>query len=311
VIRVCPKCGWENTLPTKVDPKSYVNPPCAKCGADLFPRLDQKNGLQKFKNIFSKSELLIKSTVAQAKNKAKSLNKKIDFPYLKAVVSKYPILIVGALLLAAFVLGQNLAPSSTTKVTQSSKETKVEKRYFTDAELAQTFRVLSKNDQLRFQKYLKEKGFYRGRIDAQWGPQTKQAFRFAVNDFQRIYEGDQDQLLIVLVGGAIAMYPEVPQQESPQIKVPRNVNPNALNQMQMGGCTALGQSPRATDNIAACMQSYGSNPWTRPSRPNNQNPASCRLEGEQTDRFNKICYYSCITGRRAMNVGITEICPHF
>ena len=43
MIRGCPKCGWENTLPTKIDPKSYVNPPCAKCGANLFPRLDQKN----------------------------------------------------------------------------------------------------------------------------------------------------------------------------------------------------------------------------------------------------------------------------
>ena len=267
MIRVCPKCGWENTLPTKVDPNSYVNPPCAKCGADLFPRLDQKNGLQKFKNIFSKSELLIKSTVAQAKNKAKSLNKKIDFPYLKAVVSKYSILIVGALLLAAFVLGQNLAPSSTTKVTQSSKETKVEKRYFTDAELAQTFRVLSKNDQLRFQKYLKEKGFYRGRIDAQWGPQTKQAFRFAVNDFQRIYEGDQDQLLIVLVGGAIAMYFEVPQQALPQIKVPRNVNPNALEQMQMGFCIAQGSCARYQDNLAACLRSNGNTPCSYSNQP--------------------------------------------
>ena len=311
MIRVCPNCKAKNALPTEGNPKSYGEPKCAKCGGYLFPRLDQGNGLLKFKDIFSKCETLVKRKFSLATHKAKSLANKIDVPYVKRVFSKYPILILGTLLLVVFVLGQNLAPSSSTSVTQSSKKPQVEKRYFTDTELIQTFRVLSKNDQLRFQKYLKEKGFYRGRIDAQWGPQTQQAFRFAVNDFQKIYEGDQDQLLIVLVGGAIAMYPEVPQQESPQIKVPRNVNPNALNQMQMGGCTALGQSPRATDNIAACMQSYGSNPWTRPSRPNNQNPASCRLEGEQTDRFNKICYYSCITGRRAMNVGITEICPHF
>ena len=133
--------------------------------------------------------------------------------------------------------------------------------------MVQTFPALSKNDQLRFQKYLKEKGFYPGRIDAQWGPQTKQAFRFAVNDFQRIYEGDQDQLLIVLVGGAIAMYLEVPQQALPQIKVPRNVNPNALDQMQMGFCIAQGSCARYQDNRAACLRSNGNTPCSYSNQP--------------------------------------------
>ena len=37
--------------------------------------------------------------------------------------------------------------------------------------------------------------------------------------------------------------------------------------------------------------------------------AGCMLKGERTSGMNKICYYKCLGGERAITIGATELCP--
>lgn len=37
--------------------------------------------------------------------------------------------------------------------------------------------------------------------------------------------------------------------------------------------------------------------------------SGCFLIGESVDGFNKICYYNCIDGQRAITIGALDFCP--
>lgn len=37
--------------------------------------------------------------------------------------------------------------------------------------------------------------------------------------------------------------------------------------------------------------------------------AFCTKSGEQTSGMNKICYYTCVSGTKAITIGATELCP--
>jgi hypothetical protein len=36
---------------------------------------------------------------------------------------------------------------------------------------------------------------------------------------------------------------------------------------------------------------------------------ACMLKGEQTSGMNKICYYSCVSGTRAITISAVALCP--
>lgn len=36
---------------------------------------------------------------------------------------------------------------------------------------------------------------------------------------------------------------------------------------------------------------------------------ACFLSGEDTSGMNKICYYDCVSGKRAITVRATQLCP--
>jgi hypothetical protein len=36
---------------------------------------------------------------------------------------------------------------------------------------------------------------------------------------------------------------------------------------------------------------------------------ACFLKGERTSGMNKICYYDCVDGERAITIGAVELCP--
>ena len=36
---------------------------------------------------------------------------------------------------------------------------------------------------------------------------------------------------------------------------------------------------------------------------------ACFLKGERISGMNKICYYDCVDGERAITIGATELCP--
>lgn len=37
--------------------------------------------------------------------------------------------------------------------------------------------------------------------------------------------------------------------------------------------------------------------------------SACFLSGETTDGMNKICYYDCVSGKKAITVRATQMCP--
>ncbi|MDG2060848.1 MAG: hypothetical protein P8J93_03395 [SAR86 cluster bacterium] len=37
--------------------------------------------------------------------------------------------------------------------------------------------------------------------------------------------------------------------------------------------------------------------------------AVCFLENETTSGMNKICYYSCVSGTKAITIGAVQLCP--
>ena len=39
------------------------------------------------------------------------------------------------------------------------------------------------------------------------------------------------------------------------------------------------------------------------------NANACFLEGEQTSGMNKICYYRCVSGIKAITIGAIGLCP--
>ena len=317
MMRVCPNCKTENSLPTEGDPSNMPRPVCSKCREDLFPQIANSNR-PKISPLDSYNEFFEKLTkqIVKLSDKVRTILKTDieNIPWFDNLSSlrgpktiKYALIIVGIILFLQIESGSLFSGSTNYQVTKPIPVLVSQKSIILrEADYKSGFQSLSLSERRRFQYWLKLGYGYNASIDGVWGANTATAMRRAVNKHKNNYKGNNaGQIVNQTLRKGLSKVPTVPR-TGPTVAQQQSVRMQALERARMGFCIAAGNSPRASQNLASCLASNGNTVYQAPqpifAQPSNP---TTFLKNQYTSGGNTMCRYN---DGSVDNIGV-GLCP--
>ena len=296
MMRVCPNCKTENSLPTEGDPTKMPRPACSECREDLFPQTASSNGpkkssLDNYNEFFEKLANKIVKLSDEVRTILKTGLENIPwFDNLSSLsgpkTKKYALIIFGIIVLSQIDLGSLFSGSTNNQVIKPNPVLVSQKSIILrEADYKSGFQSLSLSERRRFQYWLKLGYGYNASIDGVWGASTASAMRRAVNKHKKNYKGSNaSQIVNQTLSKGLSKVSTVPR-TGPTVSQQQAARMQALENARMSACYLAGTSPRTSQNIASCQMSNGYTPF-RALQPRQQ--IIIQPQVQQTPQIN--CY---------------------